>query len=270
MISLISGSILGTVLLILLAVKWELDKKTAIPAAIMIGLISVSAASIPVSYYDVTFFHAFIFEISLVAAMASALLLFRFYRDPERPLPAEKDIIVSPADGRIIYIKKIEKGAIPISEKKGRICYLNDFVKTSILPAGGYLIGISMNYLDVHVNRAPVSGRISLLKHIKGKFLSLKHKEAVFQNERILTVIDNGLFKVGIVQIASRLVRRIVPYLRQNDEVRQGERMGAIRFGSQVDLVLPDLPYLSIKVKPGEKVTAGTFVLARFEGSEYP
>lgn len=96
----------------------------------------------------------------------------------------------------------------------------------------------------------------------------MKKKEAVIQNERLLTVIENGHFKMGIVQIASRLVRKIIPYLKQGSEVRSGQRIGAIRFGSQVDVILPDLPSLSIEVSPGEKVKAGISIVATFEKKE--
>ena len=88
-------------------------------------------------------------------------------------------------------------------------------------------------------------------------FISLKRREAIIQNERVLTVIDNGCFKVGIIQIASRLVRKIVSYLQEGYEVQRGQRIGSIRFGSQVDVFLPALPSLCIEVNPGEKVKVG-------------
>ena len=123
-------------------------------------------------------------------------------------------------------------------------------------------LAFAMNFLDVHVNRSPMSGKITLAKHIQGLFLSLKKQEALLQNERALTVIDNGSFKVGIVQIASRLVRQIVAYLQEGQLVSCGERIGMIRFGSQVDVVLPNLPSLVVNVVPGMKVKAGLSVLA--------
>ena len=96
-------------------------------------------------------------------------------------------------------------------------------------------------------------------------FISLKKKEAVVQNERAFIVIDIGNFKVGIVLIASRLVRKIVMYIRDGQEVQRGERIGMIRFGSQADLILPNLPSLRIQVTPGEKVKAGISILATFK-----
>ena len=92
----------------------------------------------------------------------------------------------------------------------------------------------------------------------------MKKKEAVIQNERVLTVIENGDLKLGIVQIASRLVRKIAPYIREGQEIERWERIGIIRFGSQVDVILPALSNLYIKAKPGEKVKAGLSIIATF------
>lgn len=88
----------------------------------------------------------------------------------------------------------------------------------------------------------------------------------MFENERVLTIIDSELLKVGIVQIASHLVRKIVLYMKEGNEVKKGERIGAIRFGSQVDLILPNLPPLNIEVVRGEKVKAGVSVVAKILG----
>jgi phosphatidylserine decarboxylase len=264
----ISGLVLGFGILIPVGIKWELEKKVVIPAAFFIGILSWIAVKGIIVFWDLPFYQVVIFQIFIVAAASISLLLWRFYRDPERISPEDKNAILSPADGKIIYVKRIQDGEIPFSEKNGRKFPLSDFVQSDVLSLGGYLIGISMNVLDVHVNRAPIWGRICLINHIKGLFISLKKKEAIIQNERVLTVIDNGHFKVGIIQIASRLVRTIVPYLREGNEVKSGQRIGAIRFGSQVDLILPDIPSLSIEAQPGEKVKAGLSIIATFNLAE--
>ena len=264
----ISGLMISLVTLIPLSIKWELEKRLTIPAAVFIGIISGSIVQGIDMVWNLSFSLIIIIEILLIGVMSSSLLLWRFYRDPDRVPPADKNVILSPADGEVIYVKKIEKGAIPFSEKKGRKFSLNDFIQSDVLPQGGYLVGIAMNYLDVHVNRAPISGRISLLKHIKGSFISLKNKEAVIQNERNLIVIDNEYIRLGIVQIASRLVRKIVPFIHEGQGIQKGERIGAIRFGSQVDLVLPNLPPIDIKVKPNDKVKAGLSIVGTVEISD--
>jgi phosphatidylserine decarboxylase len=261
----IAGLILSLLTLGPLSIKWELEKRITIPTAVFIGLISGCIAYGIDIVWDISFYHILLIEILLIGVISSSLLLWRFYRDPERIPPEDENVILSPADGKVIYIKKIEKGQIPFSDKKGKKFSLSDFIQTGILPQGGYLIGIAMTYLDVHVNRAPISGRISLLKYIKGNFISLKKKEAVVQNERNLIIIDNEYFKLGIVQIASRLVRKIIPYIHEGQEVRKGTRIGVIRFGSQVDLILSDLPKIHIKVIPGDKVKAGLSIIAIVE-----
>jgi len=258
----ISGLGLSFITLVPLAIKWELQKRVCVPAALLIGLLSALAANWLRAFLPLAFYQGLMLQVFVIGATSVSLLLWRFHRDPERIPPEDHNAIVSPADGRVIYVKKIEDGEIPFSEKKGRKFSLGDFVHSKVFSNEGYLIGIMMSYLDVHVNRAPIGGKISLLKHIKGLFISLKKKEAVVQNERVFSVIDNGLFKVGIVQIASRLVRKIVPYVREGQEIQRGERIGMIRFGSQVDLILPDLPSLHITISTGEEVKAGISILA--------
>jgi len=259
---------LSLITVVPISIKWELEKKIIIPASFVIGLMSWLLVEGAITFWDLTFYQLLMFQVLVIAVMSISLLLWRFYRNPERVPPEDENVILSPADGTIIYVKKIEDGEIPFSEKNGRKFPLNDFIQSDVLESGGHLIGIAMNYLDVHVNRAPIGGRISLLKHIKGLFISLKKKEAVIQNERVLTVIENGHFKIGIVQIASRLVRKITPYFQEGDEIQRAERMGVIRFGSQVDVILPELPSLSIEVTPGEKVKAGISIIARFDASQ--
>jgi phosphatidylserine decarboxylase len=248
--------------LIPVSIKWKLEKRLTIPAAIFIGIISGSIVYGIYTFWNLSFYQIIIVELLLIGVISISLLLWRFYRDPERVPPGDNNVILSPADGQIIYVKRIEKGQIPFSEKKGRTFSLKDFVQSDVLPQGGHVIGIAMNYLNVHVNRAPMSGRIRMVKHIRGSFLSLKKKEALVQNERNLIIIDNEHFKLGIVQIASRLVRQIVSYIQEGQEIQSGARIGVIRFGSQVDLVLSDLPSIHIKVHPGEKVKAGLSIVA--------
>ena len=264
----VSGLALSFMMLWPLSMKWELDKKVTVPAAALIGAMSGALVHHSAVLRALDFYQIIVAQVFIIGILSVSLLLWRFYRDPDREPPISDNIILSPADGRIIYVKKIDDGKIPFSEKNGRKFPLEDFVQSKDFTSGGHLVGIAMNYLDVHVNRAPISGRVGLIKHIKGLFISLKHKEAIIQNERVLTVIDNTRFKVGIVQIASRLVRKITPYLKHGDEVSAGQRIGAIRFGSQVDVVLPELPSLTIVVGPGERVKAGLSVIASFQEKE--
>lgn len=251
-----------------LSIKWELDKSVAIPGICLIGVLTWAFAVGLMVFTTVESYTILGLEVLFIASLSTLFMLWRFYRDPERVPLEVQNVVLAPADGEIKYIKRIREGEVPLFEKNGKKFSLQDFIQAPSLPEAGYLIGISMTYLDVHVNRAPISGTIALLKHINGHFFSLKRQEAVFQNERLLMIIDHGWFKLGIVQIASRMVRNIVPYIQESQPIQIGDRIGMIRFGSQVDLILPKLPSMQLEVSPGQKVKAGVTVMAHFEISE--
>ena len=199
-----------------------------------------------------------------VVAFSALFLAYRFYRDPDRRIPDDDGIIVSPADGRIIYIRKIEQGNIPDSIKGRSNIKLSELTKTDILNADNYLVGIMMTLFDVHVNRAPLAGKVILNEHFAGKFFSLKDSAAITENERNTMVFSTGSMSAGIVQIASKQVRRIVSYIAEGDHVKTGQRVGAILLGSQVDVVLPKRS-VTILVKEGQQVYAGETILARID-----
>lgn len=253
---------LGT--LLPLSIKWELDKKLVLPSICCIGFAGGTGAYFIVRYWDLAILHFILISIFLIWITALSLLVWRFYRDPERIPPEIINVILSPADGVIKYVKHFKEGEIPLSEKNDRTFSLKDFTQTELLASGGYIVGIVLSYLDVHVNRAPINGKIQLMKHIKGLFLSLKKSESVFQNERAFMIIDNGVKKLGVVLIASRLVRKIVFYVREGENIGSGERIGMIRFGSQVDLIIPEDPHLRIEVQEKARVKAGYTVIARY------
>jgi len=196
------------------------------------------------------------------------LFLIYFYRDPERFPPTRDNVIVAPADGKIVYVKKIEGQRFLFSSKGNRAIPLReitwmDDVKTS----SGFIIGIFMSRFDVHVNRAPISGKIIKAVHQKGKFLPMIGNEFERENERNTVVIEHSDgFRVIMVQIASFTVRRIDCYVKEGDIVKIGERIGMVKLGSQVDLIIPDLPGLKIVKKQGDKVRAGETIIAEFQG----
>jgi phosphatidylserine decarboxylase len=197
---------------------------------------------------------------------AAAGLLIAFFRDPERPIPDRQDAIFSPADGRVVYVRPVQPGRLPQADKKGRVCMLRELAGTRLDDGGATAVGISMNLADVHVNRAPVGGRVRLVEHVAGTFGSLRKPEMVLTNERVTTVIETGDFEIAIVQIASRLVRRIVTFVSKGDVLRPGQRLGAIRFGSQVDLIMPARPQIKVTVQPGDRVVAGQTIMALIAG----
>lgn len=194
-----------------------------------------------------------------------ALLAYRFYRDPERQAPDRDDVIVSPADGLVIYVRKSEGGMLPVSDKHGRRYPLSELTKTRFTSDDAVSIGISMNFADVHVNRSPVDGRVTFSRHFPGLFGSLRKPEMLFENERATTVIERDGLQVAVVQIASRLVRQISVFLREGEPVALSQRLGVIRFGSQVDVVLPARSDVRITAKVGERLRAGESIIAVLE-----
>lgn len=165
---------------------------------------------------------------------AAAAFSLYFFRDPEREIPAG-DVAVSPADGKIL----------------------------SVGPAGSGLtrVSIFMNIFDVHVNRAPIGGRISEVAYRKGRFLAANRERAAAENEYNHVVIQGEGTRVSFRQIAGLIARRIVFFKQPGDEVARGERVGLIKFGSRVDVFLG--PEWEVAVRAGERVRAGASILAR-------
>ena len=133
-----------------------------------------------------------------------------FYRDPERVIPKEAGLVLSPADGTVIYVRRLDAGEPLRCDKNGAAMVLDEVKGTGVEQEALWQVGISMVFTDVHVNRAPIAGKVSLVHHRPGKFLSLRLKEALNVNERQTLVITDGELQICLVQIASRLVRRIV------------------------------------------------------------
>ena len=196
----------------------------------------------------------------LVLGIAFGLTMIRFWRTPNRKNKALKNEMVSPADGNVLYIKRVEQNEVPISIKKGLEAKLEEITQTNILETPCWLIGINMTPFDVHKNCAPIDGKIVLNKHIDGKFMSLKEPKALIENERNALVIQNDEMTVGIVQTASKLVRRIDSYVEVGQSIKQGDWFGMIRFGSQVDLIIPHS--CEVKVEIGQQIFAKTTIIA--------
>lgn len=190
------------------------------------------------------------------------LFFYRFFRNPDRKIPGEKNDIVSPADGRVIYIKELEKSQIPVSIKKKRIANVSEITKTDILEQPCYLIGIAMTLFDVHYNRAPIDGNIIMVKHTPGSAIGLNTPESTLVNERNTTVFEreDGI-KAGVVQIAARWVDRCIVIPKEGALMKRGDIFGKIRWGSQADLVIPR--NCEICVREGEQVYAGSTIIGR-------
>jgi len=190
------------------------------------------------------------------------LLLYRFFRNPRREIPGNSNDIVSPADGRIIYIKELEVNQTPVTIKKKRVASIKEITKTDILEQPCYLIGIAMTLFDVHYNRAPIEGKIIMVKHTPGTSIGLNTPESTLTNERNTTVFkrEDGII-AGVVQIAARGVNRCIVMSKEGEILNRGQIFGKIRWGSQADLIIPR--NCEILVREGEQVFAGSTIIAR-------
>ncbi len=194
--------------------------------------------------------------LALAVLVILSIFIINFYRDPERKIPKGKNI-VAPADGRVISIKKKKKKEIKI--KKGVVGKVN--LLCSDVAKECYVISIFMSPFDVHINRAPISGTIKSIKHTKGRFFGAYNLEKSLQNEKNDIIIQNKDIKIKVIQIAGFLARRIECYVRKNQKVNKGEKIGMIKLGSQATIVLPK-GEVDLKVKLSDKVKAGETIMA--------
>jgi phosphatidylserine decarboxylase len=262
LIATLAGCLLALAFSLPLAWKWELGVRRVALAVIGLSLL----AALPVALLDASRVLSALLVAGLALAAAFAILAYRFYRDPQRTPPqVGDDIVISPADGEVIYVRRAEGGVLPRSTKKGRDYDLVELTKTPLRHDDAVVIGIAMSFLDVHVNRAPIAGNVRLRQHFPGRFGSLGRPEMVYENERATTVIERDDLEIAMVQIASRLVRQIASYVKVGENVALGQRVGVIRLGSQVDVVLPARPDVKVSVEPGQRVRAGESVLAVVE-----
>jgi phosphatidylserine decarboxylase len=192
------------------------------------------------------------FDLDLLALLALVLTLWctYFFRDPERVTPLRQGLVISPADGRVSAIESV----VPPPELD--------------LPRETFTrISVFMNVFDVHINRAPVDARIAHIAYVPGKFLNAELDKASEDNERqaMTLELENGR-KIGVVQIAGLVARRIVKFVDDGDMLKAGERFGLIRFGSRVDVYLPK--GVSVFAVVGQRAIAGETVLADFASDE--
>jgi len=169
-----------------------------------------------------------------------ALWVAYFFRDPERTGERGPSLVVSPADGKLIMITEVdEPGFI-----KGR----------------AIRISIFMNVFNVHVNRYPVDGTVKYVNYNKGKFFNAAAEKSSLENEQMSVGIDTGRYRILVRQIAGLIARRIVTYSKVGETVKQGDRMGIIRFGSRVDVFIP--VDATLRAKVGDITVAGVTILA--------
>ncbi|HLG24460.1 MAG TPA: phosphatidylserine decarboxylase [Candidatus Nanoarchaeia archaeon] len=184
------------------------------------------------------------------------LFLLNFYRDPERQVPKGNNI-VSPADGRVISIIDTSKGSVKVS--KGYFGKIRTLTKD--IAKETYVISIFMSPLDAHKNRSPIEGKIVSMNHTKGRFFKAYDLEKSLENEKNEIIIQNKAMKIKVIQIAGFLARRIILYVKVNEKVNKGQKIGMITLGSQATLIIPK-KLVELRVRLNDKVRAGESIIA--------
>ena len=192
----------------------------------------------------VTFIYPFA-VLKIITLLLGIIFFFNifFFRDPERKIPQGENLIVSPADGKIIKIDEIYEPY-----------YFKDVVRR---------ISIFLSILNVHVTRIPISGKVDFLKYIKGKFRVAFDDKASEDNEQSIIAISNGDNRLLFKQIAGIIARRIVYDIAEKDLVTAGKRFGLIRYGSRVDIFFPE--NVTLRVKLHDSVYGGQTVIGEFK-----
>lgn len=176
--------------------------------------------------------------VAVVFGVIAAFMAF-FFRDPKRVSPTDPNLVVAPADGRVTRVKQIE----------------NDTERTATL------VSIFLSPLDVHINRAPIAGRITNVSYTKGKFLVAMDERASLVNEQNALTIEGEKITVVCKQIAGILARRIICWKRAGERVALGERFGLIKFSSRTDVLMPE--NVEVLVTEGTRVQGGTTIIGR-------
>jgi phosphatidylserine decarboxylase len=167
-----------------------------------------------------------------------ALFVFYFFRNPDRKIPMEPGVVVSPADGRVVVVKDEENAGRP-----------------------GKRVSIFLAIWNVHVNRSPAAGTITKLEYKPGKFMAAWAESASLENEQNVFTLSSEYGEIVFKQIAGWMARRVVSWKKSGDAVGRGELVGLVRFGSRVDLWLPEGAEIAVKV--GDNVKGGSSVIAR-------
>ncbi len=205
-----------------------------------------------------------------------------FYRDPDRIPPQGRDLILSPADGRVMYVNFVQNGEV-ISEKKGKKIPISELAKADVDQRSGWLIGIYMTPFDVHFNRAPIEGVIRTVHHhvtdanlpmvdlweyvsftVLHRAIDMFSAPFHLENERMTMRIRNERLTCFVILIADQFVNKITRLFEEEQLVQKGEKISFIERGSQTDVFVP-VENVSFQVRPGDQVYAGATVLGRIE-----
>ena len=194
-----------------------------------------------------TILNSVLFTLVLFGGCCFIFYLY-FHRNPQREIQPDPQAIFSPADGKVVYVKSINQGEIIESVKNKnqmKLTELMDITDSGVnaREANGYVIGIELQLFDVHVTRAPMSGKKVLDHHVSGRIVAMTNPHFEFINDRETVVIkepssDASGLQVAVVQIATFITRTVKSFVRDKTKITQGDLLGMIRLGSQVDVII--------------------------------
>lgn len=212
------------------------------------GLVFIFGAAIVTAAVYATAIARRSWPLWLVAFLLTLLTLWvaYFFRDPERLGDRGPDLVIAPADGRVVQVAEVDEPAF--------------------LHGRARRVSIFMNVFNVHVNRYPVSGTVRYVHYNPGKFLNAATEKSSLENEQMSVGLEHDGTRILVRQIAGLIARRIVTYSREGEQVEQGERMGIIRFGSRVDVFMPTTA--EVLVTEGQTTVAGTTLVGRLRARQ--
>lgn len=190
------------------------------------------------------------------------LCVFYFYRDPERQITKLDKVILSPADGRVVSVRRYMAGVAPALNKGGRDFRVDELAYTGVLGSDGTMISIHISPLDVHVIRSPADARIVYLSQIRGGLRFMREKDFEITNERVSIVLETAYGVVGLVVVGAPIASSVKLLRAMGSRVQAGERIARIRLGSLATVIIPDESRLTPSVSCGNRVLAGVTVLA--------
>ncbi|MCK5219870.1 phosphatidylserine decarboxylase family protein [bacterium] len=217
--------------------RWRKEGLRILIAALVLSLMGIIGLK-----FSIGFWHVFSGSVTAAGLLMTAVILV-FFRDPERFSGAAPEMILSPADGRVVAVEEI--------------------IEKRHFGGPARRVAIFMHIGNVHVQRMPVEGRLLWMKHIPGRFLPAMDKKAWCENEQRGYAFERRGAKFVLVQIAGLIAQRTMCWIQPEREYRRGERLGMIAFGSEIDIYLP--LSASVTVHPGEKVYAGRSVIGEWK-----
>jgi len=204
---------------------------------------TIAAVCVVVMVLALLFIEPKSYRISIIIVSLAVLgFVTNFFRDPERTTPKGENLIIAPADGKVVVVKKI---------------FDNEFFHSDV-----WQVSIFMSPLNVHVNRNPISGVVKHTRYVQGEYFAAFEDKASEKNEQMIVGLENANGKVLCKQIAGFVARRIVCQLKSGDTVTAGQRFGMIKFGSRVDVLVP--LSVDLRTKIGDVTIAGETILGEF------